>query len=66
MSANHNSAVVEEFILSIDVGTTNVRSHLYNRQAELVGEACEAIEVINGERGSSEISPDSLWSSVVN
>ncbi|XP_072180429.1 glycerol kinase 5-like [Diadema setosum] len=49
------------YILSVDVGTTTIRGHVYNEKAELVGESIRKLDFIVPERGYVEIVPDSLW-----
>ncbi|RWS05596.1 putative glycerol kinase 5-like protein [Dinothrombium tinctorium] len=60
-----NNFVDEQFILALDIGTTNIRAHVYNKFASIVGEASESIEIISNEPGCAEIDPDSLWNSVL-
>ena len=51
-----------KYILSLDVGTTNVRSYIYNSVGCPVFSESQNVEIISPELGSSEIEPDHLWS----
>lgn len=53
-----------KYILSLDVGTTNVRSYIYNSVGCPVFSESQNVEIISPELGSSEIEPDHLWSVV--
>ena len=53
-----------KYILSLDVGTTNVRSYVYNSVGCPVFSESQNVEIISPELGSSEIEPDHLWSVV--
>ena len=53
-----------KYILSLDVGTTNVRSYIYNSIGCPVFSESQNVEIISPELGSSEIEPDHLWSVV--
>ena len=51
-----------KYILSLDVGTTNVRSYIYNSVGCPVFSESKNVEIISPELGSSEIEPEHLWS----
>ncbi|PIK59555.1 hypothetical protein BSL78_03541 [Apostichopus japonicus] len=45
----------EKYILSIDVGTTTIRAHVYNTKAEVVGQSDQALELHCPSQGIIEI-----------
>jgi putative glycerol kinase 5 len=51
----------EKYVLSIDVGTTSLRSHIYNKDAKLMGKAQQMMLVEYPKQGYCEINPDVLW-----
>lgn len=50
-----------KYILSVDIGTTSLRCHVYNQDAKLVGKSQEKMLVEYPKQGYCEISPDTLW-----
>ena len=64
MAENGVQASMMKYILSLDVGTTNVRSYIYNSIGCPVFSESQNVEIISPELGSSEIEPDHLWSVV--
>ncbi|XP_071838919.1 glycerol kinase 5-like [Apostichopus japonicus] len=55
----------EKYILSIDVGTTTIRAHVYNTKAEVVGQSDQALELHCPSQGIIEIIPEVLWNQFV-
>jgi len=51
----------EKYVLSVDVGTTSLRCHIYNRDAKLIGQSQEKMYVEYPKQGYCEINPDTLW-----
>lgn len=56
-------SVDARFILSLDVGTTNVKAVLYDSQANIVSSAVRPLELIR-IHGIVEIDPDHVWETV--
>ena len=54
------------FVLSVDIGTTIIRCHIFNRDAKIVGKASMPIELIYPHKGWIEISPERLWTAFIN
>ena len=54
----------ENYVLGIDIGTTTVRSLVYDSQGQVVGEAHSSVEPITPNPGWYEIDPDVLWEKV--
>lgn len=50
-----------KYFLSVDVGTTTIRCHVYDKQVRIVGAASETNTVLNPFPGHVEIDPDQLW-----
>lgn len=55
----------EQFVLGLDVGTSTVRSCVYNVHGKVVGSAATTVEVISPQPGWVEMEPDQLWGKVV-
>ncbi|KAL0869923.1 hypothetical protein ABMA27_006119 [Loxostege sticticalis] len=55
----------EKYILTLDIGTTTIRSFIYNSRAEAVGKAIDQVILHYPQPGYVEIDPDELWSTVV-
>ncbi|KAG7301559.1 hypothetical protein JYU34_014527 [Plutella xylostella] len=55
----------EKYILSLDIGTTTIRSYIYNSRAEVVGKAVDQVKLEYPSHGFVEINPDQLWTSIV-
>lgn len=56
MTADQN-----KYVLSVDIGTTSLRCHIYNQDAKLMGKSQEAMHVEYPKQGYCEINPDTLW-----
>ncbi|CAG2164483.1 unnamed protein product [Oppiella nova] len=50
-----------EYILVVDIGTTNLRGHIYDIRSRLIGESVIPIELLNPRLGYYEIDAQSLW-----
>lgn len=61
MSEASGDHVKKKFILSVDVGTTTIRSHVYNDQAQIIGSAKAINTLINPFDGHVELDPDELF-----
>ncbi|XP_061384215.1 putative glycerol kinase 5 [Danaus plexippus] len=55
----------EKYILSLDIGTSTIRSVIYNTQTEILGKAVDQVTLHYPSPGFVEIDPDELWKSVV-
>lgn len=51
----------EKYVLSVDIGTTSIRCHIYNKAAKLMGKCQEKVEVEYPKQGYCEIKPETLW-----
>ncbi|XP_077987506.1 glycerol kinase 5-like [Glandiceps talaboti] len=49
------------YVLAVDIGTTTVRCHIYDKQVNIVGESDQKLKVLQVQSGCKEIDPDSLW-----
>lgn len=49
------------YIISVDVGTTSVRCHIYNQQAFVIGESAEPLALSYPEPCAVELDPEQLW-----
>ncbi|KAK3513582.1 hypothetical protein QTP70_025360 [Hemibagrus guttatus] len=55
----------ERCILSVDVGTTSVRCHVYDKHANIRGSCSRKVSLQYPERGWVEMDPEDLWQSFV-
>ncbi|XP_043671784.1 putative glycerol kinase 5 [Vespula pensylvanica] len=53
------------YIVALDVGTTTVRCHIIDENANTVSSSTEKVELIGEKRGHVEIKPDHLWTIIV-
>ncbi|GAA6082421.1 putative glycerol kinase 5 isoform X2, partial [Tachysurus ichikawai] len=56
----------ESFILSVDVGTTSVRCHVYDKHANIRGSCSRKLPLQYPEHGWVEMDPEDLWQNFVN
>ncbi|KOC59001.1 Putative glycerol kinase 5 [Habropoda laboriosa] len=54
------------YVGALDVGTTTVRFHVLDEQANTVVSAVEKVRLLYPKSGYVEIDPDELWSTIVN
>ena len=55
-----------KYVIGIDIGTTSVRSLVYDERGEVVGEAHSSLDPVIPQPGCYEIDPDQLWEKVTN
>ncbi|KAH9487677.1 putative glycerol kinase 5 [Bulinus truncatus] len=55
----------EQYILAMDVGTTNIRGHVYTKTAQLKGSASNQQKILQPKPGWFELDPDTLFQDVV-
>lgn len=60
-----SNAVVKKYVLSLDIGTSNVRCHLYDKKAAVCGRSCQKIKISYVGTQGVEIDPEVLWEQVV-
>ncbi|KAG1667293.1 putative glycerol kinase 5 [Nymphon striatum] len=53
------------YILAVDVGTTCIKSQIFNDKAEICGETEQFVQLEYPKLGYVEIDPDALWDSFV-
>ena len=53
---------IQEYILSVDVGTTNIRSFIFNQRSEVIACSSRRTKLIYPENGRVEMCPETLWS----
>lgn len=61
MGSRRNGLVKESFILSVDVGTTSIRCHVYDKEARIRGSCTSKVVPLYPEVGHVEMDPDALW-----
>uniref|UniRef100_A0A8C6UKB6 Glycerol kinase 5 n=1 Tax=Neogobius melanostomus TaxID=47308 RepID=A0A8C6UKB6_9GOBI len=55
----------ESFILSVDVGTTTIRCHVFDKEAKVRGSCSTKVDLLYPEEGLVEIEPEALWKSFI-
>ncbi|XP_030607718.1 glycerol kinase 5 [Archocentrus centrarchus] len=61
MGSHRNGFRKESFILSVDIGTTSIRCHVYDKEAKVRGSCSTKIVLLYPEVGHVEMDPDELW-----
>ncbi|CAK1584494.1 unnamed protein product [Parnassius mnemosyne] len=56
----------DKYILSLDIGTSTIRSVIYNSKTDIIGNAFEQVVLHYPKPGFVEVDPDELWQSIVN
>lgn len=54
-----------KYVAAIDIGSTTIRCHIYDKDVNIIGEASSQLEVLQPRRGWFEVNPDQLWSAFV-
>uniref|UniRef100_A0AAQ5XST4 Glycerol kinase 5 n=1 Tax=Amphiprion ocellaris TaxID=80972 RepID=A0AAQ5XST4_AMPOC len=61
MGTQRNGFKKESFILSVDVGTTSMKCHVYDKEAKIRGSCATKVVPLYPEVGHVEMDPDDLW-----
>lgn len=54
----------ENCVIGLDIGTTNVRSILYDNEGEIKGSSKSSVDLITEQPGQVEIDPEALWTRI--
>ncbi|KAG7523583.1 glycerol kinase 5 [Solea senegalensis] len=65
MGSQRNGFKKERFILSVDVGTTSVRCHVYDKETQIRGSCTREVKPLYPEVGHVEMDPRELWNEFV-
>ncbi|KAM9790640.1 glycerol kinase 5 [Syngnathus typhle] len=65
MGTPRNGIKKGRFILSVDVGTTSIRCHVYDKKAQIRGSCSTEVVPLYPEEGHVELDPDELWKGFV-
>uniref|UniRef100_A0A3Q1JEA0 Glycerol kinase 5 n=1 Tax=Anabas testudineus TaxID=64144 RepID=A0A3Q1JEA0_ANATE len=65
MGSQRNGFKKESFILSVDVGTTSIRCHVYDKEAKIRGSCTSKVVALYPEVGHVEMDPEALWKSFI-
>ncbi|KAK9538961.1 hypothetical protein VZT92_004099 [Zoarces viviparus] len=65
MASQRNGFKKECFILSVDVGTTTIRCHVYDKEAKVRGSCSTKVVPLYPEVGHVEMDPDVIWEGFV-
>lgn len=60
-SHKRNGFKKDSFILSVDVGTTSIKCHVYDKQANIRGSCTTKVVALYPEVGHVEMDPDVIW-----
>ncbi|KAL7850872.1 hypothetical protein AOLI_G00212280 [Acnodon oligacanthus] len=55
----------ESCVLSVDVGTTSIRCHVYDQKANIRGSCAKKVSLLYPEPGRVEMDPEELWQGFV-
>ncbi|XP_039262763.2 glycerol kinase 5-like [Styela clava] len=55
----------KNYVLSLDIGTSNIRCHVYDKKVNMVGRSCQPIKIKYIGSQGVEIDPDELWQQVL-
>ncbi|XP_038574321.1 putative glycerol kinase 5 isoform X1 [Micropterus salmoides] len=61
MGTQRNGFKKESFILSVDVGTTTIRCHVYDKVAKVRGSCSTKVVSLYPDIGHVEMDPEALW-----
>ncbi|XP_068605189.1 putative glycerol kinase 5 [Brachionichthys hirsutus] len=61
MGSQRNGFKKESFMLSVDVGTTSIKCHVYDKRAKIRGSCTTKVCPLYPEVGYVEMDPDALW-----
>lgn len=64
-NANMANNEQEEFVLSLDVGTTNIRAFIYDQTGAIRGHDNDKVHLLQPKPGWVEIDPDQLWDTII-
>ncbi|CAD5116473.1 DgyrCDS5356 [Dimorphilus gyrociliatus] len=54
----------KKYILSLDIGTTNIRAHVYNKDARVIGQDQDKIKLLRPRPGWTEIDEEVLFEQI--
>uniref|UniRef100_A0A3P8YJD2 Glycerol kinase 5 n=1 Tax=Esox lucius TaxID=8010 RepID=A0A3P8YJD2_ESOLU len=60
-SIPENGFKKENYIISVDVGTTSIRCHVYDKEAQIRGSCVTKVNLLYPEPGMVELDPEELW-----
>ncbi|XP_020318341.2 glycerol kinase 5 [Oncorhynchus kisutch] len=61
MEIQRNGFKRESYILSVDVGTTSIRCHIFDKEAQIRGSCTTKVNLLYPEPGLVELDPEELW-----
>ncbi|KAM6948517.1 glycerol kinase 5 [Aplochiton taeniatus] len=65
MGTQRNGFKKETYILSVDVGTSSIRCHVYDKEAQIRGSCITKVNLLYPDCGRVEIDPEDLWQGFV-
>ncbi|VDI29496.1 putative glycerol kinase 5 [Mytilus galloprovincialis] len=64
-NVKQEKTIENPYIISLDIGTTSLRSHIYDKNGFIRGSSSKRIELLHPKPGWSEMVPDVLYKQVV-
>ncbi|XP_015268957.1 PREDICTED: putative glycerol kinase 5 [Gekko japonicus] len=64
-AAAFSMAASAKYMLGVDVGSTVIRCHVYDKAAAIKGVSAKQVEVLHPQPGWVELDPESLWTQFV-
>ncbi|XP_030259651.1 glycerol kinase 5 [Sparus aurata] len=61
MGTQRNGFNKESFVLAVDVGTTSIRCHVYDKEAQIRGSCTDKVVPLYPEVGHVEMDPGEIW-----
>ncbi|XP_062311873.1 putative glycerol kinase 5 [Osmerus eperlanus] len=61
MGTQRNGIKQESYIVSVDVGTTSIKCHVFDKKAQIKGSCTSKVILLYPEEGQVEIDPEGLW-----
>ncbi|CAL8346186.1 unnamed protein product [Merluccius merluccius] len=65
MGTRRNGLRRESFVLSVDVGTTTIRCHVFDKEAKIRGSCSSKVVLLYPEPGLVELDPEELWTGFI-
>ncbi|XP_006637880.1 glycerol kinase 5 [Lepisosteus oculatus] len=65
MGSQRNGFKKEMYVLSVDVGTTTIRGHVYDKKAHIQGSCRKKVSLLYPNPGWVEMEPEELWEQFV-
>jgi len=58
--------LLPKFVMSLDIGTTNIRCFIYDQTCKIIGKSQEKVDKEFPEESAVEMDPEKLWDKIKN